>query len=68
MTSRVPDAIYSKLAVECTKGLLGPIDPAAIAKVGWDHFVKDVFDLTDSLVAELERRLQARQPKEETTS
>ena len=64
MSGRVPDAIYSKLALDCSAALLRAIDPNVIAKAGWKHFIADVFDLADELAAELERRLEARQPKE----
>jgi hypothetical protein len=65
MTTRIPHAVYSKLALDCSAALLRAIDPNLIAKAGWEQFIADVFDLTDSLAAELERRLEARQPKED---
>lgn len=62
MSGRVPDAVYSKLALDCSAALLRAIDPNVIAKAGWGQFIADVFDLTDALVDELDRRLEARQP------
>lgn len=65
MTSRVPDAVYTKLALDCNAALLRAIDVTVIAKVGWAQFIEDVFDLTDALTAELEHRLESRQPQGE---
>lgn len=61
MNAKVPDAVYSKIAMDCSAALLRVIDPAAIAKVGWGQFLEDVFDYTDGFVVELERRLAGRQ-------
>lgn len=66
MSARVPDAVYSKLALDCSAALLRAIDPNIVAKVGWAAFIQDVFDLTDALVDELDRRLAARQSPPET--
>lgn len=55
----VPDELYERIAVEVTKTILGQISiDQVVENVGWDRVVTDVFDLTDSFCAELERRLE----------
>jgi len=51
------DEVYSRLAIESARSLLTVIDPNVIREAGWELFIKDVFDLTDALYEELQRRL-----------
>jgi hypothetical protein len=57
MPPPIPDDVYERMAVEAMKALMPTLNPNQIAEVGWDLFIKDVFDLTDALTVELLARL-----------